>query len=89
MKQAHIYFEGIVQGVGFRYTAQRYARDIGLTGWVRNLPDGRVEMKAEGEKSGIQDLIRRIEAHFSGSLRDKELYWQDQVEHFHEFKIVF
>jgi acylphosphatase len=51
----HILFEGDVQFVGFRYTARLLARKYGLTGWVRNLPDGRVELEAQG---GIVDLRR-------------------------------
>lgn len=89
MIQLHVYFTGIVQGVGFRYTVHRYASDMGIGGWVRNLPDGRVEMKAEGEKLLLEELLERIEVHFSGSLREKQMYWDDHLEHFTEFKIVF
>ena len=49
----HIYFSGQVQGVGFRYRATNAARANGLTGWVDNLWDGRVEMEVQGELSQI------------------------------------
>jgi acylphosphatase len=50
---------GIVQGVGFRYWTERSARQLGLTGWVRNLYDGRVEILAEGEKAALDELERK------------------------------
>ena len=48
---------GRVQGVGFRYYAERQARRLGLTGWVRNLPDGAVELIAEGDESALQQML--------------------------------
>lgn len=57
MIRKHIYFSGRVQGVGFRYQAAYYARNLGLTGWVRNLSDGRVEMEVQGREPLITRLI--------------------------------
>jgi len=51
---------GRVQGVGFRYFTQECALREGLTGWVRNLPDGRVEMQASGEETEVRDFIAAI-----------------------------
>ena len=53
----HILFEGDVQFVGFRYTARLIARKLALSGWVRNLPDGRVEAEVQG---GVTDLRRFV-----------------------------
>lgn len=53
----HIRFGGRVQGVGFRYTACYIARTLGLTGWVRNLWDGDVEMEVQGQPEVIDRLI--------------------------------
>lgn len=53
----HIIFHGWVQGVGFRYYAENKARQLGLTGWVRNLYDGTVEMEVQGRESEIDELI--------------------------------
>ena len=60
MVRKHIYFSGRVQGEGFRYQAAYYARNLGLTGWVRNLSDGRVEMEVQGRESLISQLILRL-----------------------------
>jgi acylphosphatase len=53
----HAFIDGEVQGVGFRYSAKRHAVSIGVTGWVRNLSDGRVEILAEGENSQLADML--------------------------------
>lgn len=53
----HIVFYGRVQGVGFRYYAVNKANQLGLTGWVKNLPDGNVEMEVQGEEPLIDQLI--------------------------------
>ena len=56
----HIYFSGRVQGVGFRYTAAFLARSLYLTGWVKNLWDGRVEMEVQGELTQIRKLLIQL-----------------------------
>ena len=53
----HIFFYGRVQGVGFRYYAVQKAHQLGLTGWVKNLYDGSVEMEVEGQEELIDQLI--------------------------------
>ena len=54
---AHVYVSGDVQGVGFRYSAIRQAKNLGVTGWVRNLRDGRLEVLIEGEESDVHQMI--------------------------------
>ncbi len=56
----HFYLSGRVQGVGFRFQACRIARSLGLTGYVQNLWDGRVEMEAQGEESVVWDLVTAL-----------------------------
>lgn len=56
----HIYVSGRVQGVGFRFRTQQLARGFGLTGWVRNLYDGRVEMELQGSEADMDHLFERL-----------------------------
>lgn len=58
----HIFFYGRVQGVGFRFKAVYEARTLGLTGWVKNLPDESVEMQVQGEEQQILKLVRHLMA---------------------------
>jgi acylphosphatase len=51
---------GRVQGVGFRFFAERSARELGVKGWVRNLPDGNVESVAEGDEESIARYLARL-----------------------------
>jgi acylphosphatase len=63
----HVVVAGRVQGVGFRWFVQREAERLGIAGWVRNLPDGRVEMEAFGERAALDDLLRRVRQGPAGS----------------------
>lgn len=55
-----VIFEGRVQGVGFRYTVKELARGFEVCGWVKNLPDGTVELQAMGEAAELEAFIREI-----------------------------
>ena len=66
----HVIFSGRVQHVGFRYTAYYMARELGLTGWVDNLPDGRVEMEVQGPPPKLRKLLD-----FAGMDRDVADPW--------------
>ncbi len=58
MKRAHLLVKGLVQGVFYRSSARQVARQLGLTGWVKNLPDGRVEIIVEGAEEKIEEFIK-------------------------------
>lgn len=53
----HVLIEGMVQGVGFRFSTEREAVSRGLAGWVRNLPDGRVEAEFEGPRPVLEEML--------------------------------
>ncbi|MDQ6623220.1 MAG: acylphosphatase [Verrucomicrobiota bacterium] len=60
MTSKQIFFSGHVQGVGFRWSVKRIAHGFDVTGWVRNLPDGRVELQAAGEPAEVAAFITAI-----------------------------
>jgi acylphosphatase len=60
MISLQIFFEGNVQGVGFRWSVKRIATGFDVVGWVRNLPDGRVEVQASGEEPEVRAFIEAI-----------------------------
>ena len=84
-----IFYSGRVQGVGFRYTAKTVAAGFEVTGIVRNLPDGRVELIAEGDRGELEafhDAIRG--AGLAGFIRDESVIWSDAKNEFKGFDIV-
>lgn len=87
--RAHIYVTGYVQGVFYRHTTAQRARARGLAGWVRNLPDGRVEALFEGEESDVRDLVewcRSGPAHATVESIDVE--WQPVLSDLSGFLIL-
>ncbi len=58
MKRVSIVAGGVVQGVCFRYYAQRKAEELGLAGWVRNMPDGRIEALIEGDDGAVDQMVQ-------------------------------
>ena len=60
MISLQIFFEGNVQGVGFRWSVKQVAKGFDVVGWVRNLPDGRVELQASGEEAEVRAFIAAI-----------------------------
>jgi acylphosphatase len=89
LKQIHIRVHGRVQGVFFRASAQREAKRLGLTGWVRNRKDQTVELLAEGEETGIKDFIAWAQHGPTGARVDKvDVRWRSFSGDYYDFRIV-
>jgi acylphosphatase len=88
-KRLHIYYSGSVQGVGFRFVAQGAARSFGITGWVKNLEDGRVEMVCEGEPAALNKFLDKIKDVFGGYIKDADAETESATGEFEGFDIVF
>ncbi len=89
MLAKRIIFTGRVQGVGFRFTAHRAASRRQLTGFVRNVPDGTVEMLAQGRSEDIDDCIQDIKEYFTGYLRETRIEEIPPDPRYIDFKITF
>jgi acylphosphatase len=87
--RVHVLVEGIVQGVGFRYFVRHQAAQLAVTGWVRNLHDGRVEAIAEGERAILDQFITAIRKGPRGSQVDTtEITWSEAAGEFSGFEIT-
>ncbi|MFO0591314.1 MAG: acylphosphatase [Polyangiaceae bacterium] len=89
LKQVQLVVRGRVQGVYFRASTQREARRLGLSGWVRNRPDGFVELLAEGEEDGLKDLIAWANRGPSAARVERvDVRWRSFTGEFPDFRIV-
>jgi acylphosphatase len=84
-----VYFSGRVQGVGFRYRVRALAEGFFVTGTVRNLDDGRVELRAEGARDELEDFLKAIvESELGSHIREMDVDWHDATGHFKGFEII-
>ncbi|MBU4304172.1 MAG: acylphosphatase [Candidatus Omnitrophica bacterium] len=88
-KQVHIYYSGTVQGVGFRYKTLHVAVKYNLSGWVKNLPDGRVEILAEAPEEDLLEFIKDLESVFGLYIKQKQISWQKPSGQTQGFEIKF
>ena len=88
-EQQTAHFAGIVQGVGFRYTAQRIARQFEVAGYVRNLPDGRVLLVVEGSAGQIDQLLNQIQVAMDRYIERVEVTRQECTGQFEGFEIRY
>lgn len=85
----HIFYSGHVQGVGFRFTVKSVAAGFEVTGVVRNLPDGRVELVAEGERNELESFRAAIsDAGLAACIRNEDASWTEARGEFRGFEIV-
>ena len=87
--QSCIFYSGTVQGVGFRFTTRELASELSLSGWVKNLSDGRVEILAEGNQKDIEELMNQITEKFQGYIKDKEVSSAPASGKLKDFQIAF
>lgn len=84
-----VLYSGRVQGVGFRYTVKTVATGFEITGTVRNLLDGRVELVAEGSRPELEEFRTAIHgAGLAGFIRDEQVIWADAKNEFRGFEII-
>lgn len=89
MKATRVVYEGYVQGVGFRWTTKRIAQGYEVCGWVRNLPDGRVEMQVSGEEEEVEAFLTAIrESTLGGHIAAERAAEIEVASPFKGFRIV-
>jgi acylphosphatase len=85
----HVIVEGHVQGVGFRYYVSEKALFLGLTGWVRNMYEGQVEVVAEGPRGDLENLLRNLQRGPSGAyVSNVSEDWSPATGDFSRFSIA-
>jgi acylphosphatase len=85
-----VFYEGRVQGVGFRYAVKRIAHGFDVTGWVKNLDDGRVELRAAGEEGEVRAFLDAIhESELKSHIRDVQEHEVSRDEMARGFEIRF
>ncbi len=89
LKRIHLLISGKVQGVFYRMNAKNKADELGLTGWVKNTPDGEVEILAEGKEKDLKELIKGCYNGSEGARVDEvEVEWSGYKNKFDKFEIV-
>lgn len=83
-----IFYTGRVQGVGFRFSIKQLAKGFEVTGWVKNLADGRVELQAMGETEELEEFLQEIkDSHLGGFIRETEEHTISLLENVSGFLI--
>jgi acylphosphatase len=88
-ERREVHYSGRVQGVGFRFTARAVARQYAVTGFVRNLPDGRVQLVAEGQPAEIRAFLDALRAELRAHIREVQETTSPATGHYEGFEIKF
>ncbi len=88
-RRLHVFYSGMVQGVGFRYTAEDIALGMGIAGWVRNLRDGKVEILAEAEEKILKNFLSKLNGEMGRCIRETDVDWSEPTGEFSGFEIRF
>ncbi|MAG28735.1 acylphosphatase [bacterium] len=87
-KKCIIRVHGTVQGVGFRYTTRDLAQSLGVTGVIRNEPDGSVYIEAQGEEGQLKELVKQCkQGHDNFHVSKVETQWSDELGEYSDFTI--
>lgn len=90
MERAHVLIDGRVQGVGFRHFTKVNAEEVGVFGWVKNLPDGRVEAVFEGPVDHIREMVSRCEQGPGASRVDNvDVTLEEATNEFDSFEVRY
>jgi len=89
MRRIHVYYSGRVQGVGFRFTARSIAHRLNLTGWIKNLPNGKVEAVCEGTEDELKEFLKLIKDRMDNYISDEDISWMLAIGEFSGFRIVY
>lgn len=86
----HVLISGFVQGIGFRTFVKKHAVELGLTGWVKNTEDGKVEAVFVGPKAKIDNMIKLCrKGPFLAQVRDVKVGWsKEDKDDYHTFEII-
>ncbi len=88
--RVHIFVTGRVQGVFFRDHTQKWASSLNLTGWVRNIRSGQVEVSAEGDKEKIEELISKLnEGPPLSQVEKVDVHWENYKGEFKDFQVTY
>jgi acylphosphatase len=84
-----VVYTGRVQGVGFRYRAVEIAREFPVTGWVKNLPTGQVELWAEGDEDSVKAFLAAIRAVWGEFIRSEQTDWDPALGTYSSFDVKY
>lgn len=88
MTAKQILYTGRVQGVGFRFSVKQLAKGFDVTGWIKNLPDARVELQVMGEQEELEEFLQEIQdSHLGGFIRETEAHSISLLENVTGFSI--
>jgi len=85
----HVWYDGTVQGVGFRFTTRRLAQRRNVSGYVKNLPDGRVEVVAEGPSEEVKGFLSDVREALGTYIREAEIVEEPASGTFEGFGVAF
>lgn len=87
----HLILSGRVQGVGFRHFTTQQANELGIRGWVKNLPDGRLETVIAGTKKDVEEMVQRMEKgpRMASVSEISELDPPETMDQFKSFSVVY